>query len=247
MRYLVLCSYDGTNYYGWQKQKDLDQISVSLSIEKVLSKILNEDIIIHGSGRTDRYVHALKQAFHFDTTKRIEDYNKIKYAINSLLPKDIHVDYFGEVNESFHARHCVKAKTYLYRIYHQSYDVFSTNHALMFNQPLDIKLMKAAARFLVGKHSFINFTTKDEDEQNFVRTIFEIKFKKVKPFELWVYFKGSGFMTYQVRFMMGLLIQIGLHKEEISYLQDLINKTEKREICKYKAEPQGLYLFDIAY
>ena len=105
MRLLCQVSYKGTNYQGWQKQ--IDTPTVQGTIEKVLSQILNSEINIYASGRTDAGVHAQKQYFHFDINKDV-DINRLKYSANCLLPKDIYINSIKPVSDYFHARYSAK-------------------------------------------------------------------------------------------------------------------------------------------
>ena len=89
MRYLLTISYDGSDFYGFQRQKDL--VTIQGEIEKALKTILQEDVEIVASGRTDAGVHAIGQVAHFDTQKEIGDLGKFKYSLNSLLPKSIDI------------------------------------------------------------------------------------------------------------------------------------------------------------
>ena len=102
MRVLGVCSYKGTNYYGWQKQVGF--VSVQSTIEEVLSKVYDSPITITGSGRTDAGVHALRQYFHFDTDKE-KDLPQLVYSLNKMLPEDIKIISFEKVADDFHARY----------------------------------------------------------------------------------------------------------------------------------------------
>ena len=110
MRLLGQVSYKGTNYQGWQKQKNA--LTIQEEIEKVLSKILNSKIEINGSGRTDAGVHAQRQYFHFDVKKNDIDLDRLRYSANCLLPKDIFINSIKAVSDDFHARFSAKGKTY---------------------------------------------------------------------------------------------------------------------------------------
>ena len=247
MRYKAIVQYDGTNYYGWQKQGAENQIGVSSLIEKAVSKILDTPTIIHGSGRTDRGVHANHQVFHFDSEKKVKNLKRLTYSINSQLPKDIYIVKISRVSDNFHARYSVKDKTYLYAIVSGLYSPFDANHAFQLNSVLDVPLMNRAAKLFIGEHSFKNFTTKEEDEAAFMRTIFSFRVIRNGDYDIDIIVRGSGFLRYMMRFMVGALIQVGLGKISAEYIENLLNTTPERTICQYKAEPQGLYLFDISY
>lgn len=242
MKYLAIVSYDGTNYVGWQIQPNGD--SIEEEIEKVLSKILNTPTKIYGSGRTDAGVHALGQTFHFEA-KEITDLGKFTYSINSLLPKDIFIKNIKEVDDSFHARYLVKRKEYKYLINAGEYNPFEKDHIYQLLRPLDISLMKEGLKLFIGEHNFQNFTSKEEDESNFVRTIYEASIKEENNI-ITIDFIGSGFMRYMVRNLVGSLIEVGLHRLSIEELKMMMD-TKERKVCQYKAPSNGLYLVEVKY
>lgn len=242
MRYLAIVQYDGTNYVGWQIQPN--GISVEEEIEKVLSKILNTPTKIYGSGRTDSGVHALGQTFHFDTLKTI-DIDKFKYSLNCLLPKDIHVVSLQEKNLDFNARYSAKSKTYKYIINTGEYDVFHRTDQNQLLQKLDINELYVAASYFIGEHNFQDFTAKEEDETNFVRNIYRFDIKQdgdVITFKI----NGNGFMRYMIRMMIGVLIEIGLHRIDKEYIKEHLDQS-KRVNVPYKADACGLYLVEVKY
>ena len=242
MRYFALVQYDGTSYQGWQIQPDA--ISIQEEIEKVLSKILNSPTKIYASGRTDAGVHALGQTFHFDS-KEIADLDKFKYALNSLLPKDIHILSLSNITCDMHARYNVKEKTYIYLINMGEYDVFKRNHIYQLNRRLDLSKIKEASFLFVGEHNFMNFTSKDEDEGNFVRNIYSIDIFEENNI-LTITFKGDGFMKYMVRMIVGALIEVGLSRLDISKLKEIF-ELRPRKVCSFKAPANGLYLKEVRY
>ena len=130
MRYLITFSYDGTNFYGYQKQ--INKRTVQGEIERVLSKINNEKIVISASGRTDAKVHAINQKAHFDLKKKF-DQDKLINSMNKLLPKDIYIKRIEAVPDNFHARFNVKKKTYIYKINTGVYDPLTRNYIFQYN------------------------------------------------------------------------------------------------------------------
>lgn len=242
MRYLCVVSYDGTNYAGWQKQNDA--VSVEETIEKVISKILNKETKIYGSGRTDAGVHALGQTFHFDV-ENIKDNGKFLYSLNSLLPEDINVISIKEVDDNFNARLSAIDKTYEYRLNTGKYSVFTRNFENQFMQKLDVKSMQKAAKLFEGNHNFQNFTSKPKDTQNFVRTINYISIEEFNDL-ITFKFNGDGFMRYMVRMITGTLIQVGLGKLDIAQIKELLD-TKERKIVSYKANANGLFLVNVNY
>ena len=242
MRLLAVCEYDGTSYAGWQYQPN--EISVQETVENAISRIRNTETHIFGSGRTDAEVHALGQTFHFDIAEE-RDLEKFRHSINCVLPKDIRIKSLRVVPDDFHARLSAKQKTYEYRIGLGEESAFDYKYEEYVDLPLDIEEMKKCSKIFVGEHCFRNFTTKEEDQNIFVRTIYEIKFI-LENKHLRIQFTGNGFMRYMVRFLVGTLIQVGKGKLTISEVQKLM-ETTTRKVVSYKAEGKGLFLVEVKY
>ena len=243
MRYLAYVRYEGTNYQGWQIQPNGP--SIEEEIEKVLSRILNTPTKIYGSGRTDAGVHALAQTFHFDTENPILDLDRFRYSLNSLLPKDIYIDSIHVVDDNFHARYDVIGKTYIYVLNMGEYDLFNRRTVTQFLRKLDVDKMKECTSLFLGEHNFKNFTSKEEDKNDFVRTITSFDIRVNEDF---VFFQisGSGFMRYMVRIIVGTLVQVGLGKLTKEDILDYLTR-EDRSVAPYKAPPEGLALVAVDY
>ena len=243
MRILGICSYKGTAYYGWQKQVGF--ISVQSTIEDALSKVYDSQINITGSGRTDAGVHAIKQYFHFDTSKE-KDLNQLAYSINRMLPEDIKILSFEMVADDFHARYNAKKKIYEYRIVLDNKDPFQKDLAYVYPMEFDLDLFKEALNKFVGKHYYQDFTSKEEDEGEFVREIYEINIDKIDNI-INVRFIGNGFMRYQIRNMIGAAINVANKKESLDFVDYHLKEGKKREIISYKSPANGLYLVKVVY
>lgn len=245
MKILAKVAYKGTNFIGWQVQPKGK--SIQGIIEQKLSKILNTPTTIYASGRTDAGVHALGQTFHFEVFKDV-DINKLRYSLNCLLPKDIHILSMQYVDDDFHARFSAKSKTYEYRIYLGEESPFNVEYVYTFLRPLDISRIQTALPKFLGQHDFKDFTSKEEDEDNFIRRIDFVDFKFDRNSKIaTIKFKGNGFMRYQVRDMVGTLIAIGEGKESIDYITYHLKENKPREIVPYKAPSEGLYLLEVEY
>ena len=242
MRLLAVVEYDGTSYAGWQYQPD--QISVQETIEKAISQIRNTPTKIFGSGRTDAGVHALGQTFHFDIDEA-RDLDKFRHSINCVLPKDIRVKSLRIVPNDFHARLSAKEKTYRYVLNLKEPSAFTDKYEQVLDGKLDIKEMKKCTKLFEGKHCFQNFTTKEEDEDNFVRTIYRIQIDEF-DYHLHITFVGTGFMRYMVRLIVGTLIQVGKGKLSVRDVDEILYKKERLPVS-YKAEAKGLFLVEVKY
>ena len=234
MKYLMVISYDGSKFHGFQRQKNVRNVQGYL--EEVLSKILNEEIVIKGSGRTDAGVHALNQTAHFETSKSVLG---LKRKLNQEL-KDIRVKKISLVPDDFHARHSVKEKTYLYKL--DLSGKRDANYYGLCRNNLDIKKMRKASLVFLGYHDFYNFVAGERED-------YHSAINKIKIFKLnnVVYFKftGIGFYRYMVRNLVGALIEVGKNKIDQSIIADMLTgKTTKRLPT---ASPNGLYLLKIRY
>ena len=245
MRLLCQVAYKGTNYQGWQKQKDAP--TVQETIEKVISKVLNSEINIYGSGRTDSGVHAQRQYFHFDVEKDV-DIDKLRYSLNCLLPKDIFINEIKQVSDDFHARYSAKSKTYTYIIRLDERNPFNYEFETTYPMPVDINLLMTSLKQFEGTHNFQDFTSKEEDEDNYVRTIYSVEVSYIEQVKQFIVsFKGNGFMRYMVRNMVGTALAIASKKEKEDYITYHLSKKENREIVPYKAPAEGLFLVDVNY
>lgn len=242
MRYLITFSYDGTNFYGYQKQ--IDKRTVQQEIENVLSKINNQKININASGRTDAKVHALNQKAHFDLDKTF-DLDKLKRSMNQLLPNDIYIKKIENVGDSFHARFDVKKKIYIYKINVGEYNPIDRNYIYQYNKTLNVEKINDAFNYLIGEHNFKTFTKSTDEIKDYVRTIYDIKLSENNNI-ITITFTGNGFLRYMVRNMVGTLIVIGEEKAEPNIIEELLKCEDRKEAFK-TADPEGLYLADVEY
>ena len=242
MRYLIKFSYDGSNYSGFQKQKGLETIEEKL--EKALTKVNNKETKITATGRTDKGVHALCQYGHADIDVDINE-KKLKRALNSNLPDDIYVIDTKEVKDDFHARYDVKSKTYKYIINTGEYNPIERNYVFQYNYNLDLDKMKEGIKYFLGEHDFRAFVTDNKSKENCVRKITKATIKKDKE-KLIISFTGNGFMRYQVRNMVGILIKVGEGKLNPSEIKRIIESKDRTKSGK-TAPAEGLYLVEVRY
>ena len=243
MRFLIKFSYDGTNYSGYQKQPGLNTIEGKL--EEALKKINNGvKTTITSTGRTDKKVHALSQYGHADIKVSITEY-KLKRALNSNLPEDIHVIDTKIVNDNFHARYNVAEKTYKYIINLGEYNPIERNYVFQYNYKLNINAMKKAIEYFKGTHDFRAFVTDNKEKENCIRTITETNIEEDNN-KLTITFIGNGFMRYQVRNMVGILIKVGENKLEPNKIKEIIESKDRLKAGK-TAPAEGLYLVDVKF
>ncbi len=243
MRFLIKFSYDGSSYCGFQKQKGKNTIEENL--ENALTKINNGiKTTITATGRTDKGVHALAQYGHVDLNVNITEY-KLKRALNSNLPDDIHVIETKVVDDNFHARYNVKSKTYKYVINLGKYNPIERNYVFQYNYKLDIDSMKKGIKYFEGEHDYRSFVTDNKEKDNCVRNITYTDIQQ-KEDKLIITFKGNGFLRYQVRNMVGYLIKVGEGKVSPSSVQEVLESKDRTKSGK-TAPAQGLYLYEVKY
>lgn len=243
MRFLIKFSYDGSNYNGFQYQKGLPSIQEAL--ENALSVVNNrKKTNIIATGRTDKGVHALCQYAHADIDVNITDV-KLKRALNSNLPPDIHVIETKIVSDDFHARYNVKSKEYRYYINLGEYNPLQRNYVFQYNYNLDIDSMNKAIKYLVGTHDYRAFVTENKEKENCIRTITYASVSKKNDI-LEVSFRGTGFLRYQVRNMVGILIRVGENKISPEEVRNILESKDRRKSGK-TAPAVGLYLTSVDY
>ena len=240
MRYLVTISYDGSNFYGFQRLKN--KRSVQEEIEKVLKVINKKEVEIKGAGRTDKGVHAYGQRVHFDLDIVIPKERLLK-AMNDSLPNDIRITNIEEVDKDFHARFNVVKKVYQYRINTGKYDPLKNNYYYQFDYNIDMSLLNKAKEILKGEHNFKNFVSGERD--NYDAVIYDIILEE-KEGDITITFIGKSFYRYMVRNMVGAMLDVATGKNSLDELKEMLDnvKVVKQMSC---APAQGLYLLEIFY
>lgn len=243
MRYLIDFSYSGFLFNGYQRQPGLR--TVQNEIEKVLTMINGDNkVVIYSAGRTDAKVNALHQTAHFDLDKTIPT-GKIKMALNSYLPDDIYINSVTKVADNFHARYLVKSKLYEYKINTKEFNPLLRTHVYQYGKPLNVKKIRKALEYLKGTHDFTTFTCAEDKRINKMRTILDAMVDEEDGI-ITISFLGTGFLKYQIRNMIGLLIEIGEGKQALENIPNLFEMKDRRAI-NLTAPPEGLTLVKVNY
>lgn len=236
-------SYDGFDYCGWQVQPQAK--SIQATIEEALATIHNQAIKIVGSGRTDTKVHALGQVFHFESEMEMSEQQWI-YALNRLLPHDIRINKVIFMPDNFHARFDCISKRYEYYVSFDKFNPFVDRYMAIEARPLNVEAMKEASQMFLGTHDFTTFTScKIHKEKDRVRTITTCQIEFINN-GLKMIFVGDGFLRYQVRMMAATLLEVGVGHLSAKEVLDMLEACDKHA-CRYKADPQGLYLVEVNY
>jgi tRNA pseudouridine38-40 synthase len=237
-------SYDGTNYFGLQKQTV--HPSVQGEIEKVLQKIYGEEISTIASGRTDTGVHAVHQVMSYKIDSNIPPHG-LKKILNSFLPLDIRVNEVTIEKETFNARFSPVSRSYLYVIWNG--DVcppFLNRYVWHVREKINKGKLKKTLQQFVGEHDFMSFSEKT-DKDNHVRKIFKIKLKKEKNF-YYVYIQGNAFLRRMIRVIIGTSISIATKPfTEVKMIKDILEKKQRSSNPFPTAPPNGLFLYQIEF
>ncbi len=244
-RYQIIIEYDGTNHSGWQSQKNAK--SIQKEIEKTFYKILKKKIKINGSGRTDAGVHSKNQSAHFDYINIILDKHKLISSVNYFLnKKNISIKKIVKKNMNFHARYSAKERVYEYIILNRDAPpILDKNKVWHLRSKLDVKLLKKAAKKLIGTHNFNAFRSSNCQAKSPIRTLKTIKVAKKKEKIIFV-LRSKSFLKNQVRSIIGCLKYVGENKWNIKDLEKVL-KSKNRNYCAPPAPAQGLYLSKIIY
>ena len=235
--------YEGTNYSGWQSQRNHRESTIEKTIEKVLRKVLQEKVKLIGSGRTDAGVHAKAQVANFKTRSRIE-LTKLRNALNGITPRDIVVTKIQEVSSGFHARYSAKSKLYRYTILNRKYpNAHLRNFVYFYSSPLDVNLMRSKSKILLGKNDFKSFQASGKKIKDSHRTIKRIEVKKRGDF-IYIDIEADGFLYKMVRNIVGTLIEIGRGRQ--IDLKNILH-LRKRELAGPTAPAWGLCLIKVRY
>ena len=245
LRYQLLIEYVGTNFRGWQIQKK--DSTIQGLIQKNLTKLLKEKIILNGSGRTDTGVHAIEQSAHFDCKNEITDLIKFLKSMNHFLnEKGIAITKVKKRNNKFHSRFSAKQRIYKYIIFNQiSEPVIEKKRGWHIRQPLDLELIKKGAKKLLGTNDYSTFRSSSCHAKSPIKTIKSIRIKSSKN-RVEIEFRSQSFLQQQVRSMVGCLKYLGEKKWDLKTF-DRAFKSKKRLLCAPPAPPEGLYLVRVIY
>ena len=237
-RVLLTIAYDGTNYHGWQIQKNA--VTVQQVLCEALEKMLGKTFDVTGTSRTDAGVHAREFTCHIDCDDNIPEKAFVR-GLNSFLPPDIAVKDCIEVANDFHARYNAKGKTYKYYIYNSNEkDPFKMRYSWQIERKLDVKLMNEFASKLIGTHDFYAFSSAGRTVEDTVRTISECYVTKEND-DIVLTVSANGFLYNMVRIIAGTLLEVGKGKIEPISMVKILNALD-RQAAGPTAPAHGLTL-----
>ena len=243
--YLIKIEYEGTNFVGWQSQKNGK--SIQDSIEKALKKVLGTKIRITGAGRTDKGVHAYYQVANFKLKKKIYEKKIFLDSVNFFLKKKlISILDIKKKEEDFNARFSAKLRTYEYLIINRQGTLsIYKDRAWHVKKRIDLNLMKKGAKLFEGSHDFSTFRAASCSARSPLKKIYPIKIRKVNEI-IKIRISSKSFLQNQVRSMVGCLKYLATNKWSYDDFRKVF-KSKKRSNCAPPAPASGLYLYDIKY
>lgn len=245
--YKLTLAYDGTQYSGWQIQSNAP--SIQQHLQEALTLFLSgEAVAVIGSGRTDAGVHALNQVAHFKTEREV-DPERILFALNGLLPRDIRIKKVESVPVQFHSQYSAIGKEYHYHLYlGRVMDPFCRLYAWHLMRKIDISLLSEGAKLFVGTHDFTSFANEPAAgsvAKNPVRTIYRLDICPTNE-GLRLEFEGNGFLYKMVRNIVGTLVDVASHRFSLSDVTAIFEAKDRR-LAGSAAPPQGLFLVRVDY
>ena len=243
MRIAFGVSYDGSPFEGWQSQPSGNTVQDCL--ELALASIAGQAVRIAGAGRTDSGVHAVAQVAHFDCEVLRPESAWVR-GVNAHLPAAIAVQWAQPVTDDFHARFSALRRSYRYVLYnHAVRPAIASRHVGWFHLPLDLELMRAGAKLLVGEHDFSAFRSSECQAKSPVRRMERISVSRDGPYLLFD-FTANAFLHHMVRNLVGCLVYVGKGKYPPDWLTDVL-KGRDRKVAAPTISGAGLYFTEVAY
>jgi len=244
-RLKLIIAYDGTPFAGWQSQSHRNTIQDH--VERAFERVLRKPAGVHGAGRTDAGVHALAQCAHVDLPDNRLSFARWSEALNALLPPTIRVLRCQYVSNDFHARLSAKGKIYRYKTWLSSVlPPFEYGRAWHIPRPVDLTILRRAARQFVGTHDFAGFAAnRGKQEKSTIRTIYSVRVRKTGPC-VTIEFDGDGFLYKMVRLIVGALVRSALGKVSIENVAARLNSGQVGT-PRFVAPAEGLSLVRVRY
>jgi tRNA pseudouridine38-40 synthase len=235
--------YDGTNYHGWQMQPNGPTIQSIL--EQAVSTFFGMPTRVTGSGRTDAGVHALGQVVNF-FCDREADLHRLRRGLNALTPADISIKDVEIVPDSFDARRDGRSRTYEYRILNRpTPSPFHLNYAWHLHDPLDVRPMREALRYLEGEHDFSSFRASGCDAPHPVRTVYRVSLDQVEDLLVFT-IEATAFLRHMARNIVGTLVEVGRGQRCAESFAELLEVGDRTKAGP-TAPPHGLFLMEVKY
>lgn len=243
-RIRLLLEYDGTDYVGWQVQPNGP--SVQAVVEKALSQLCGSPVAIEAAGRTDSGVHARGQVVAFEAPRELPTQAYLR-GLNSLLPDDVAVRWAEEAPAGFDPRRWARGKRYRYSISnHRQRSPLRRRYSVSYFAPLDLEVMRVAARGLIGRHDFSAFRAADCQAANPVREVTKVEVTGASGGEIQITFEGTAFLKHMVRNLVGSLVEVARGRFEPGWVAEVL-ASKDRTRAGPTASAHGLCLDEVFY
>jgi len=245
-RILLVLRFDGRRYCGWQVQKNGP--SVQAAVQDALERLTGRRPPLTGCGRTDAGVHALRYYAAF-TAENLPPCEKLKKALNALLPRDIVVSDARPVPLGFHPRYAAQKKEYVYRLYTSAErDPFLEGLRLHYPHTFDADMLNRAAQAFVGRHDFAGFCSTGGAVKDTVRTVYSLSVRRDErePRLAEIAVCGDGFLYNMVRIIAGTLLYVAQGRISPDALPGVLASRDRR-LAGPTAPAHGLYLCEVWY
>jgi tRNA pseudouridine38-40 synthase len=243
MRIALGIEYDGAQFFGWQRQKDV--ITVQEELEKALSKVANHPVSLFCAGRTDAGVHGTGQVVHFDTESVRTD-KGWTMGVNGNLPDAVAVKWIKHVPDDFHARFSATARRYRYIIYNHKLRPAILNKGLShYHMPLNADKMHEAGQSLLGENDFSSFRAAQCQSNSPNRFVHHVEVKRFNDYIV-IDIKANAFVHHMVRNIAGSLIAVGSGEQPVEWIAEVLALKDRTKAAE-TAKPNGLYLIAVDY
>lgn len=235
-RYALGIEYDGTDYFGWQRQRQ--ERTLQATLEKALAFVANEPVQVICAGRTDTGVHALGQVVHFDCAATRSE-RAFVLGTNSRLPDSLALTWARIVSDQFHARYSARLRSYRFRILRRdTRPALEARNALWVREPVELASMITASRHLIGRHDFTSFRTIACQANSPVRQIHRID---IREHGAWIEleFEANAFLHHMIRNIVGSLLMVGHGERVPDWIAQVLNGRDRSKAGP-TAPPQGL-------
>jgi tRNA pseudouridine38-40 synthase len=244
MRYAACIEYDGSQFSGWQRQKQRVRTVQGL-VEKALSKVADHEIVIITAGRTDTGVHATHQIIHFDSPSPRSAFSWCRGA-NRFLDHDVRFRWVVPVDAEFHARFSALTRSYRFIIFnHSIQSAIYRNLSTAEFRPLNSRLMAEVGAQLIGEHDFTSFRAAGCQAHSPVRTVHSFSLHQSDDW-IWFDVTANAFLQHMVRNIAGSLIEVGCGKRDPDWFAEVLDARDRR-VGGITAPASGLYLVGVDY
>jgi tRNA pseudouridine38-40 synthase len=240
----MIIEYDGTDYHGWQRQKQ--DRTIQGKIEQAILLMTAKQVRLYASGRTDAGVHACGQTANFCCETELTP-EAIQKGLNSILPSDIVIQDCRSIHESFHARYDARSKIYHYKILNRSLPAaIGRQYALFVRRKLDTAAMRQAITHILGSHDFKAFEGTGSPRSHTIRNVMAADLTEKADGRLTFKIEADGFLRFMVRNIVGTLLDVGLGKISTEEFKEILESRD-RSRAGATAPSHGLFLMEVKY